>query len=52
MVAENWTTHPLHKVQNLMTHPLSAPAHPRLYFLTSPLPPQASMVRDSVYLHI
>ena len=36
MVAENCTTHPLHKAQNLMTHPLSALAHPRLYFLTSP----------------
>ena len=22
-----FTTHPLHKAQNLMTHPLSAPAH-------------------------
>ena len=32
--------HPLHKAQNLMTHPLFAPAHPSpppLYFLTSPL---------------
>ena len=36
-VAENCTTHPLHKAQNLMTHSLSAPAHPPLYFLTSPL---------------
>ena len=27
-----FTTHPLHKAQNPMTHPLSAPAH-------SPLPP-------------
>ena len=28
MVAENCTTHPLHKAQNLMNNPLSAPAHP------------------------
>ena len=34
-VAENCTTHPMHKAQTLMTHPLSAPVHPRLYFLTS-----------------
>ena len=27
-VAENCTTHALHKAQNLMTHPFSAPAHP------------------------
>ena len=27
-VAENWTTRPLPRVQTLMTHPLSAPAHP------------------------
>ena len=27
-VAENCTTHPSHKAQNLMTQPLSAPAHP------------------------
>ena len=37
MVAENCTTNPLHKAQNLMTYLLSAPAHPPLYFLTSPL---------------
>ena len=34
-VAKNCTTHHLPRVQKLMTHPLSAPAHP-LYFLTSP----------------
>ena len=27
-VAENCMTHPLPRVQKLMTHPLSAPAHP------------------------
>ena len=37
MVAENCTTHPFDKAQNLMTHPVSVPAHPHLYFLTSPL---------------
>ena len=37
---ENWTTHPLQTAQNLMTHPLSAPAHrppPPPYFLTPSL---------------
>ena len=35
---KNCTTHPLHKAQNLMNHPLSAPAHPPspLHFLTCP----------------
>ena len=36
-VAKNCTTHPLPRVQKLMAHPLSAPAHPPPpYFLTSP----------------
>ena len=34
MVAENCTTHPLHKAQNLMNHPLSAPAHPIILYYT------------------
>ena len=37
-MVDSCTTHPLHKAQNLMTHPLAAPAHcpPPPYFLASP----------------
>ena len=31
-VAKNCTTQPLPRVQKLMTHPLSAPAHPPILF--------------------
>lgn len=36
-VAENCAVHPIPRAQKLMTHPISASAHPTLYFFTSPL---------------
>ena len=36
-VTEHRVTYPFLRAQKLMTHPLSAPAHPSRYFLTSPL---------------
>jgi len=35
--AENSITHHIGMAENIVTHPLCAPAHPLLYLLTGPL---------------